>query len=487
MKQEPGILKQEHGILGTLRPSYLGTGLLVLLAVMIMIVKPFSANLNDTAQLMVGGVLITLSIWVFKPFNLSLPVGGLFLACFALVIGLKPATVFSGFTQAAIWTLVPALFFGYTLQKTGLGKRLALAIIKLFKPSYGSLVLAMALIGLILSVLTPSITVRVAIVVPIAVQCCELCNIKKGSKGNSLIILTAFAMSLIPGNGWLTGSLFGPIISGMINSVPENHNLVTFNSWFNVLFVPMILTTILSIVGSLLVLKPKEKLPADAIDEIKKQPKEKMTRHEIITGLILLIVFIMFITSRIHHIPDAAVCLAAVFLFFLFGVLEPKDFNLGVSWDLVVLIAMSLSLSAIFTETGISAGLATIVIPALAPIATNPWLFMFTIMIFVFLWRFFDVAAMVPTMAILVPILPAIQKAYHISPLVWLAVFVMAANSFFMAYQNMWAIMTKSIADAGDREWKDSHLGIYGTIYFVSCMISLLVAIPLWINAGLFG
>jgi di/tricarboxylate transporter len=193
----------------------------------------------------------------------------------------------------------------------------------------------------------------------------------------------------------------------------------------------------------------------------------------------------MFLTNRLHGLPDAAVCLAAVFLFFLSGVLETKDFNTGVNWDLIVFIAMALSFSAIFNETGISGWLAGIVVPAHAPLAGNTYLFMFSLMMFVFLWRFFDVALFIPTIAILVPILPSIQEAYNISPLVWLFVFVMAGNSFVMAYQNMWAMMSRSIA--GDRAFTNKHLGIYGVIYFAACFIALLAAIPIWINAGLFG
>jgi anion transporter len=467
-----------------IKPSYIGSGLLTLIAVIIMAARPFSANLNDTGQLMLGGILISLGIWIFKPFNLSFSAGGLFLAFFALALGLRPAVVFSGFTQSSIWTLVPALFFGFTLQKTGLGKRIAMAIIKLFKPSYISLVFAWVVIGVILSLLTPSSTVRVAIMIPIAVQCCELCKLEKGSKGNSLIILTAFGMAIIPGSGWMSGVLWGPIISGMINSVPGTQGLVTFGNWFNTLFVPVTITTILLIIGSLFALKPKEKLSDDAIDSIKNQPKEKMSRNEIITGVILVVVFIMFLTNKVHRLPDAAVCLAAVFLFFLTGVLEARDFNSGVNWDLIVFIAIALSFSAIFTETGISLWLAGIVVPALAPIAVNPFLFMFCVMAFVFLWRFFDVALFIPTIAILVPILPSIQEAYNISPLVWLFIFVMAGNSFVMAYQNMWAMMSRSIA--GERAFTNSHLGIYGVIYFAASFIALLAAIPMWINAGLF-
>ena len=464
---------------------YLGSGSLVAFAVTIMFSQPFSANLGSTAHFVLGGVLITLSIWIFKPFDLTYSAGGLFLAFFSLANGLKPAIVFSGFTQSAIWTLIPALFFGYTLQKTGLGKRIALAVIRLFKPTYTSLVLAWVTIGVILSVLTPSITVRVAIVIPIAVQCCELCKLEKGSKGNSLILLTAFAMAVLPGSGWLSGSLWGPIISGMINAIPGSEGLVTFNSWLGVLFLPIILSTALLISGSLLFLKPKDELSKDAIDAIKEHPVQKMSRREIIAGLILVAVFVMFITNKFHGLSDAALCLAAVFLFFLFGVLEAKDFNAGVNWDLIVFIAMALSLGAIFNETGISSWLAGIVVPSLAPIAGNPWLFMFSIMTFMFIWRFFDVALFIPTIAILSPTLPAIQKAYQISPLVWLAVFVMAANCFFMAYQNMWAMMSRSIA--GDRAWGNKHLGIYGILYYIACLLAMTLAIPIWIYTGLFG
>ncbi|MCL2004008.1 MAG: SLC13 family permease [Oscillospiraceae bacterium] len=458
---------------------------MALIAVFIMVWKPFSASLNDTGQIMLGGILITLGLWIFKPFNLPYAAGGLFLAMFALILGLAPSVVFSGFSQSAIWTLIPALFFGFTLQKTGLGKRIALGIVKLFKPSYPGLVFAWTLIGVVLSLLTPSITVRVAIVIPIALQCCELCKLPKGSKGNSLILLTAFAMALVPGSGWLSGLLAGPIIQGMYNAIPGLEGVVTFNSWFGVLFLPMLIITVLIAAGSLVILKPKEPVSKDVAEAIKTQSLPKMNRQELIAGLILTAVFLMFLTGGLHGLPDAGVCLAAVFAFFLFGVLEAKDFNAGVNWDLVVFIGMAISFGAIFTATGISQWLAGIVVPALAPIAGSPWAFTFGIMTFMFLWRFVDVAIFIPTIAIMVPILPDIQAAYAIDPLVWIAVFVMPSNAFFMAYQNIWAMMSGAIA--GDRAWDSKHMSAYGVLYFAACMLALFAAIPMWMNAGLFG
>ena len=466
------------------KTPYLGCGLFVLIAVIVMATMPFSANLSDSAHFMLGGILITLAIWMFRPFDLPYAVGGLFLAMFALMLDFTPATVFSGFSQSAVWTLISALFFGYTLQKTGLGKRIAIVIIKLFKPSYVNLVFAWVLIGIVLSMLTPSITVRIAIVIPIALQCCELCKFEKGSKGNSLILLTAFAMALIPGSGWLSGLLAGPIIQSMFNSAGMV-DMVTFGSWFEVLFLPMMLVTAMVAVGGLIFLKPDKPISKDVIDEIKALSIPKMSRHEGISALILSGVFIMFLTSGFHGIPDVAVCLAAVFLFFVSGVLGPKDFNAGVSWDLVIFIGMAISLAAIFTETGISQWLAGIIVPALSPIADNPWIFMFTITTVMFLWRFVDIAVFIPTMAIVIPILPAIQAEYQIHPLVWVAALIMAHNAFFMAYQNIWAVMSRSIAE--DRAWDNKHMGIYGVIYFIACLLALAVAIPMWINAGMFG
>ena len=466
-----------------LRFSHVGCGLMALLALVVMALRPI-ADLDDGAHMMLGGILIALSIWIFKPFKLTYAIGGMVLALVGLLIGLDPVEVFSGFTQTALWTLVPAFFFGYTLQKTGLGRRVAMTIIKLCRPTYTSLIFAWIPIGVALSMLTPATTVRVAIMLPIAVQCCALFELKKGSKGNSLMLLTAFAMALVPGSGWLTGVIWGPFIQGQVERAGMV-GLVTFNSWLGVLLLPIAIVTVLLVVGGLVFLKPEEKLSTETIEAVKKQSLGKMSRHELIAAAILLTVFVLSLTSSLHGLSIAVICIAAMLGFFLFGVLETNDFNAAANWNLVIFIAMALSLGSIFTATGISAWLSGIVVPALAPIVGNPWLFVFSVMIFMFVWSLVDVAMFIPTIAIMVPILPDIQEAYGISPLVWIAIFILAGNAFFMAYQNMWAVMSRSIA--ADQAWENKHLSTYGLLYAGACLIALVVTIPLWISAGFFG
>jgi len=464
-----------------IRASHIGSMLMMLAAVIIIAVRPFN-DLDVGAHIMFAGIVIALCIWIFKPFKLTYAIGGLVLALFGLIVELPPTVIFSGFTQMALWTLVPAFFFGYTLQKTGLGRRIAMAVIKVCRPTYISLIFAWVPIGVILSILTPATTVRVAIMLPIAVQCCELFNLKKGSKGNSLIILTAFAMALIPGSGWLTGVIWGPFIQGQMANAGI---VITFVDWIEVLLVPVIIATILLVAGGLLILKPEEKLSKEVIDAVKKQPMEKMRRHEIISAVILISVFGLSLTSSVHGLSTAVICIFAMLCFFVFGVLQTEDFNSAANWNLIIFIAMAFSLGPIFNATGISEWLSGIVVPALEPIAGNPWLFVFVVTSFMFIWSLVDVAMFLPTISIMAPILPGIQEAYQISPSVWIAIFILAGNAFFLGYQNMWAVMSRSIAK--DRAWTNKHQGKYGLLYFVVCLIALVIAIPMWISAGLFG
>ena len=467
-----------------IKVSHIGSVLMAAMALVVMLARPFSVDLDDRAHIMLGAVIFALCIWIFKPLNLTYAIGGLVLALFGMYVELAPSIVFSGFTQTALWTLVPAFFFGYTLQKTGLGRRIAMAVIKICRPTYLSIIFAWLPIGVALSILTPATTVRVAIMLPIAVQCCKLFKLKKGAKGNSLIILTAFAMALIPGSGWITGVIWGPFIQGQVEQAGMI-GLVTFNSWLGVLLLPVAIVTVLLVVGGLLILKPEEKISKEAIEAVRKQPMEKMNRNEIISAAILILVFALSLTSSIHGLSTAIICIAAMLCFFVTGVLDTKDFNAAANWNLVVFIAMAFSLGPIFNETGISEWLSGIVVPALRPIAGNPWLFVFVVTVFMFIWSLIDVAMFLPTISIMAPILPRIQEAYQISPMVWIAIFILAGNAFFLAYQNMWAVMSRSIAE--DRAWTNKHQSMYGLLYFVACLLALAVAVPMWVSAGLFG
>jgi len=204
-------------------------------------------------------LIVTVGLWIFRPGGTPFSVSSALFMASLLALGVPPASVFSGFTSTAVWSLIPALFFGFVLAKTGLGKRIAYLGMKSTKLSYAGILSMWVVIGLVLSALTPSIAVRVVIVTPIALNCVNICKLKEESKGRSLILITAWAMAVIPGTGWLTGSLYGPILSGFYASIPQL-GAIAFNDWAKALFLPMMLISTLTVLGGYFVLKPSEPL-----------------------------------------------------------------------------------------------------------------------------------------------------------------------------------------------------------------------------------
>ena len=445
----------------------------------------FSPNLDFKGHLTLMMMMITICLWIFRPFGLPFSVSGGFLMAGLLTIGVPAANVFAGFSGNAVWTLIPALFFGFALSKTGLGKRIAYFGMKSISVSYPSLLTMWAIIGILLSALTPSITVRTVIVIPIALQCVQVCGLAVGSRARSLILISAWSMAVIPGTGWMSGSLAGPILSGLYAAVPEL-GAISFAEWAKASLLPVFLTTLLTLLLGFLSLKPEGKLSL-APDVFKKEYEKlgRMSQDEKITAAVLTASFVFFTTNAIHHIPDAAVCLTGLFILSAAKVIDSKEISVGISWDLVLFIGIAMSFGSVFAVTGLSKWMSGQVIVAIAPIAGHSWLFIFVTMLFFFLWRFVDIATFIPTMAIISSVAPAVFKTYGISPMVWVPMLCIAMNSFFLAYTNMFALIAE--ANMKGEGWSAAHFSRYGIMYFIAVMISMTIAIPYWKMLGYFG
>ena len=124
-------------------------GLIVsaLLAAFIIFAKPIS-GLSAQGNGMIGVTLLGLSFWIFRPATFPYFVGGAIILAGALLLKLPMDVVIKGYTSPAVWVLIPALFYGFALMKTGLGKRIAYTVLKTFKPSYMGLCVSWFIIGL---------------------------------------------------------------------------------------------------------------------------------------------------------------------------------------------------------------------------------------------------------------------------------------------------------------------------------------------------
>lgn len=443
------------------------------------------ASLSPLGHNVLMGLMVGMGLWIFQPVKMPFAITSCLVMAFFITVGVDKKLVFTGFISDSTWILIPATAFGYVLTKTGLGRRLAFLVIKIFKPTYINMAIAWLIIGLILSAFTPSILIRIAIVMPIASGCASTLKLEPGSKGNAFILLVAWAMAIIPGSGWLTGSLWGPITLGMYGKVEGLKELCTPGAWMSAMMLPMFLLTVLIISGLFLALKPG-KLELQSRDAFIKDYENlgPWSREEKLSTIILLLTFLLFVTEKLHGLANVTVCLGAFFLFFAARVLEPDDIQKGVAWNLILFLGTVLAMPAIFAnpDVGISVWIKGLVFPLLSSFNQNPWLFVLIVPLIMFAWRFLDIAWMIPTMALLVSMLPTIQTEFGIHPLVTSSLLIMAGNFAFLPYMQPFALMGSALAK--ERSWTPNHLMRYGVVYLAGCLVTLTVSMMYWKTIG---
>lgn len=451
------------------------------IAVVFAVFSPFSPDLGKQAHWVISILIIATSFWVFEPFGLSMGATSCLMMGLLLLLGIPSSSVFSGFTQTSVWTMIPALFFGYALKKTGLGKKIVYLVLRhIKKASLFMSIIAWTVIGIILSLLTPSITVRVIIVVPLALEFVEMCSMKKGSKERSLVLLVAWSMAMIPSIGWYSGSLLGPIITGIFNSVP-NIPVISSSEWLKISFLPSLFVSALTLIGSFFVLKPENK--SEVVDNLKLNYETKISKEEKKTLIILIASFVFLSTEKIHGISSTTICLLGLVALCATGIISGKELSVGISWDLILFVGGSMCFGSVFATCGLSDWLSKAILPLLKSFEGNGWLLVIITMIFLFVWRFVDIALLTPTVVILSSVLPTIYEVCGIHPFVWIPVFAFAICSFFLPYQNMFlAIGEKSFTD--NSGWNPDCRIKFATVYAIACVVVVSIMVQYWASIG---
>ncbi|WP_216827422.1 SLC13 family permease [Alkalihalobacterium elongatum] len=453
-----------------------GAVLFAIIGIVVGLIQPFH-NLEPLGHYIIGTVIITMGLWIFKPGGVPFMAGSTVLVAGGLIFGLQYDVVVSGFISSSVWILIPALYFGFALQKTGLGKRIAYLVLKSFKPSWMTMALSWLIIGIALSALTPSITVRIAIMMPIALGVIEACKLEYRSRGSAFISLICWAMCLFPGTGWLTGSLSGPLILGFLPA--ELKHLVTFETYFQILALPWMIITFVFVILVYLFMKPKVELGISK-DTFKNEYKAlgPVSRQEIVTACILLGTLIMFTTEKLHSIPAPAVALLALFSLLMFRIVEPKEIGTGANWDVIVFYGVTISLSTIFMAANIDSWVAPMLYPALLSLADSPLIFLLVATLVFFLIRLIDVPWGFSTIALTVGVLLPLFNQYGIHPLVSSFVYLAGINFFLLSYQQPWMAMAESVIE--NKGWMSKHIFVAGICYIVAVIVAIFVTLPYW-------
>ena len=459
----------------------LGILVFVVGAFVVGLAKPFN-GLAPQGHYIISVTLVSLALWIFKTDSIPYIAGGVLFLAGCLIFKLPLTAITIGYTSSAIWVLIPAFFFGFTLLKTGLGKRIAYFVLKTFEPSYLNICVSWLIIGLILSALTPSITVRLSIVMPIALSFIEACGIPERSRGSALICLTAWAAAILPGIGWQTGSLWGIIMPGFFP--PQMRVLAGADVWFRYMAVPWFTITIIFLVLLYFIFKPREHLQLKR-DVLAEQYKAlgRITRQEIVCGIILICALLLFSTEKWTGITSVETALMALAALIITGTVKASDISSGVNWDIINFIAIAMSLTSIFGMAGISDWVRPLIEPGMLSLAVYPLVFLIVVTVIFWAIRFIDVPWGYTAIALFSPTLVPLYEKSGLHPVLVSVALIAAGNSFFLAYQQPFVMIGDTMTKS--RGWSGSHVALGGALYAVAVLAGIFISSFYWRAMGL--
>ena len=123
-----------------------------------------------------------------------------------ILVVAPPVVVFSGFSSGAFWLVFGGLVIGAAVDRTGLGARIASAVVRRVTGGYGAVVGAIILGNMVMIFLMPSTLSRTIMLLPIVIALAERLGHGPGSKPrNGMVLATVLSAylcstSVLPSN-----------------------------------------------------------------------------------------------------------------------------------------------------------------------------------------------------------------------------------------------------------------------------------------------
>lgn len=277
----------------------------------------------------------------------------------ALTGTLAPAEALRGYADPIVWLVLCAFFMSRAVLKTGLGRRIAYLFIQaLGKRSIG---LAYALVSTdtLLASIVPSNAARAGgVVFPVARSLAEAYNSTPGPTANRLgayLMVTVYQCDVIACSMWLTGQASNVLIARF--ALETSGIELTYLTWILGAVVPGILSLLIAPWLLFRIFPPEVKHTPQATDIARGElaTMGPMSRSELLTLIVFLLVAGMWITTAWHHLNYAVVALVGFSALLLLQVLSWDDV-LGErnAWDVFIWYGGLVRMAEALGETGIT-------------------------------------------------------------------------------------------------------------------------------------
>lgn len=264
----------------------------------------------------------------------------------------------SGFSNGTIWLIFAAFMFALGYQKTGLGKRISLVMIKYMGKSSLGLGYAVAFADLILSPFMPSNTARSGgTIYPIAINIPIIFGStpeNEPRKMGAYITWVAMTATCVTSSMFLTALAPNLLAVDLVNKGAKI--AIEWGDWAHImvpLMLPLFLVTPLLVY---LIFPPTQKhspeAPAWAKEELKKMGS--ISLKEILMGVFAIVALVLWIFGKELKVDATMVAVAIVGLMVLFNVISWDDVITNkAAWNILVWFATLVALASGLKDVGI--------------------------------------------------------------------------------------------------------------------------------------
>ncbi|WP_428025207.1 DASS family sodium-coupled anion symporter [Arcobacter sp.] len=305
-----------------------------ILVAVIVALLPTPEGLDVNAQYFFAvflGVIVGLILEPIPPALIGL-VGVAFSATFGLVGENAKASAkwaLSGFSNGVIWLIFAAFMFALGYKKSGLGKRIALILVKKLGKTTLGLGYAVAFADAVLAPFMPSNTARSAgTIFPIAINIPQMFDSTpehEPRKIGSYISWVAIAATCVTSSMFLTA--LAPNLLA-VSLVEKNIGVsIDWGTWFGTLAIIMIPLFLLVPYITYIVYPPEQKVSPEAPTWAAKQLAEmgSITKKEIIMLCLGLLALVMWIFGKQLGVNSTVAAIAVLCLLVLFDVINWDD------------------------------------------------------------------------------------------------------------------------------------------------------------------
>jgi len=371
---------------------------------------------------------LSVEAWRFMAIFLAVVVGliiepvpaalvGLVGVCLVALLGLAGKTpalnvkwALSGFSNSIIWLIFAAFMFAMGYQKTGLGKRISLVMVKYMGKSSLGLGYAVAFADLILAPFMPSNTARSGgTIFPIAINIPQIFNSTPENEPRKLgayISWVAMAATCVTSSMFLTA--LAPNLLA-IDLIAKGANVsIEWGAWAKIM-IPLMLPLFLITPWLAYVLYPptqkqSPEAPIWAANELKKMGS--ISFKEILMALFAGLALVLWIFGKEIGVDATMAAISIVSLMVLCNVISWEDViaNKG-AWNVLVWFSTLVALAQGLSDVGILKWIGKLAETSLTGLA--PTTLMIAMLVLFFLLHYFfasvtaHVTALVPVFALI--------------------------------------------------------------------------------------